>query len=225
MERHEYNCFLGQLAIERDALTPHSLLDGPPPKALIARHDAVLVGGSGDYYVSKGDLPHFESWLDFLRDTVDRGHPTFASCFGYQSLVWALGGDVIHDPANTEVGTFVLELTDDGTADPLIGSLPRVFTAQMGHKDRATRHPSHLANLANSELSPFQALRIPNQPIWATQFHPELDRRTNSERFNHYADMYAQTMSDAERQAAQEGFGESVEASSLLRRFVDLVFG
>ena len=51
-----------------------------------------MVGGSGDYYVSKANLPHFEETLEVLQAVVSVGHPTFASCFGFQLMVRALGG-------------------------------------------------------------------------------------------------------------------------------------
>ncbi len=44
----------------------------------------------------------------------------------------ALGGDVIHDPDNTEVGTFEVELTDAGRQDPLFGDLPAVNRGSPG---------------------------------------------------------------------------------------------
>jgi GMP synthase (glutamine-hydrolysing) len=183
-----------------------------------------MVGGSGDYYVSRGNLPYFGAFLDLLREVAEAGHPTFASCFGYQSLVEALGGEIIFDAANTEVGTYPLTLTGEGRADDLFGSLPDRFNAQLGRKDRAVAHPEGVPNLATSQASPHQALRIPKKPIWASQFHPELDRTANEDRYRHYLDGYAPHMSSEEQAAALEQFHESPEASGLLRRFVELVF-
>ena len=162
--------------------------------------------------------------MEFLREVVERGHPAFLSCFGYQSLVGALGGVLIHDPSNSEVGTYELSLTERGKNDPLFRTLPQQFQAQMGHKDRANRPADGTFNLASSERSLYQALRVPNKPIWATQFHPELDRSTNLERFRRYQEDYGPRDEDG-RAAARARFGESPEASSLLSRFVRLVFG
>ena len=91
-------------------------------------------------------------------------------------------------------------------------------------KSRASRVPDGVANLASSPLIPFQALRIPDQPIWATQFHPELDRETNLDRFRHYLEGYASVMDKADTARAMERFEESPETSTLLRRFFDIVF-
>ncbi len=225
MGAHERRCFVRRTGLPDASFVPHDLCQGPPRVRDLARFDALMVGGSGDYYVSQGNLPDFEGYLEFLRELVARGHPTFASCFGYQSLVRALGGNVIHDPPNTEVGTFELTLTEAGREDPLFGALPPRFMAQMGHKDRAAQIADGVPNLARSLLSPFQALRIPGQPIWATQFHPELDRSTNTDRYLHYIEHYAPGTSEQERQALLSRFTDSDESSELLPRFLKLVFG
>lgn len=197
MKEHERECFVKHTGLDTERIACYDLDRGPPTLEEILDHDALMVGGSGDYYVS---------------------------CFGYQCLVLALGGTIVHDPENTEVGTFELELTQAGRADPLFGHLPARFLAQLGHKDRAAPGPPDCPNLASSPRSPFQAFRIPGQPIWASQFHPELDREANADRYRHYLEGYAEVLGEAEMEAALAGFVESPEASSLLRRFLNLVF-
>jgi GMP synthase (glutamine-hydrolysing) len=223
MREHEHACFVERTGLPPGSITCHNLCAGPPTLARVRAHATLMVGGSGDYYVSKGNLPDFERLLDLLREVVAVGHPTFASCFGYQLMVRALGGEIVHDPARTEVGSYTLRLTDAGRADELFRVLPASFCAQMGHKDRATAHPPGIPNLASSVLSPLQALRIPGKPIWASQFHPELDRATNEDRFRHYLKGYAPHLSKADRDEALASFRESPEASSLLTRFVRTV--
>jgi GMP synthase (glutamine-hydrolysing) len=224
MASHEHVCFIDGCGLPAENVVPYDLCSGPPSLAQVRGYDALMVGGSGDYYVSEANLPHFASLLDLLRDVAEDGLPMFASCFGYQSLVEALGGEIVFDPANTEVGTFELELTAEGLSDELFGFLPQKFNAQMGHKDRALSHPEGIPNLASSEASPFQALRVPNKPIWASQFHPELDRRANENRYRHYLEGYSSHMSARELKASLGRFQGSPEASGLLRRFVELVF-
>lgn len=211
------------VAVER--VVPWNLLDSPPTLTRIRRHDALMVGGSGEFYVSNASLPGFAEVLESLREVVEVGHPAFASCFGFQMLVKALGGEIVYDPERVEVGTYPLRLTDAGRTDPLFSALPDRFPAQMGRKDRATRLPPGLPNLAASELCPFQAFAVPGKPIWATQFHPELDARTNRGRFLRYMEGYAASMTDDERRAALERFDESPETEALLPRFLELVFG
>lgn len=225
MREHELRCFAARLDVPLESLTPHDLAGGPPSMAAVRAHDALMIGGSGDHYVSKDDLPELERTLERLREIAAAGHPTFGSCFGYHLMVRALGGVIVHDPERSEVGTFELRLTDAGLADPLFGALPARFDAQLGHRDRATAHPAGVENLAASERSPLQALRVPGQPIWATQFHPELERETCVDRYRTYLASYGTGVPDADAQRAIDGFRESPHASDLLRRFVQLVFG
>lgn len=216
--------FADHAGLDVEQLVPHDLLSGPPALGEVRRHDALMVGGSGDYYVSKGTLPHMDETLGLMRRVVDAGHPTFASCFGFQLLVAALGGTVVHDPDRIEVGTFEVRLTREGKEDPLFGALPGSFPAQMGRKDRADRLPEGMLHLAASDRCDYHAVRIPDRPIWATQFHPELDRRRNLARFRRYIDGYTtESLSPDDRRRAMERFDESPEAGTLLPRFLEQV--
>lgn len=226
VRQEERRSFAAKTGLALEQVVPWDLLGGPPTLTEARMFDAVMVGGSGDYYVSNRSLPHFEAQLDFVGEIVATGHPMFASCFGFHILVQALGGEIIHDPANTEVGTYELTLTCDGQRDELLGRLPRKFAAQMGRKDRAYRLPPGALHLASSERNPYQALRIPGQPIWTTQFHPELDEKTNRGRFLRYMSGYAAHMTPRERQEALDNrFGPSPETDRLLPAFLRLVFG
>lgn len=221
---HEERDSFAQLAgLAIDRVIPYDLLRSTPTLAEIRRYDALMVGGSGDYYVSKGNLPGFTAVLDLLASVVAAGHPTFASCFGFQLMVEALGGKIIYDPASMEVGTYALTLTPEAQADELFSELPATFMAQLGHKDRAQTLPPTVINLASSELAPFQALRVPGKPIWATQFHPELTRATNLGRFKIYLDGYAATMEPELIAETLHRFQESPEANNLLASFVRLI--
>lgn len=224
MRGHEHTCFVDRTGLAPAQIIPHDLLSGPPSMAEIRRYDGLLMGGSGDFLVSKGNQPNFEPMLDTLREVIEAKHPTFASCYGFQAMVHALGGEVIHDPENVEVGTFELELTEAATEDELFRHLPRRFVAQQGHKDRAARLPEGFVHLASSERAPFQALRVPGAPVWAAQFHPELDRDGNRMRYRHYLEHYSPELTPEEVDAAMERFGHSPETSELLGRFLRVVF-
>ena len=216
--------FAKKAGLDVEQFVPCDLLSGTPSLKQVLRYDALMVGGSGDYYVSKGNLPGFAQVLDLLRGVVAAGHPTFASCFGFQLMVKALGGDIVYDSDGMEVGTYELTLTETGRKDELLGGLPPQFRAQLGRKDRAARLPPGSLNLASSGHAPFQALRIPDRPIWATQFHPELSGAENRIRFQRYQAGYASVMSQEERDVAADRFRDSPETEALLPRFLELVF-
>ena len=84
--------------------------------------------------------------------------------------------------------------------------------------------PPNTTLLASTALNEHQAYRFDDAPIYCTQFHPELDKTNNLERFDRYLEGYARFMSQRERDEARATFDESPGASDLLRRFVELVF-
>lgn len=184
--------------------------------------DVLLVGGSGQYSVLDEDPP-IRALIDFMAQVAEEGPPMFASCFGFQALVLGLGGEVITDEPNAEVGTYWLERSQEAGADPLFAALPARFRAQLGHKDRATRLPASTLHLAASERAPFQALRVRGRPVYATQFHPELDWQDNRSRFLRYMPEYGKVFGEAVAQERLDSHAPSPEANALLGRFVDQV--
>lgn len=225
MAEHEITCFGRQSGVQSDRLEVHNLTESPASLDKILQYDAVFLGGSGDYYASKGDLPNFDQYMDFLQELVTREHPTLGVCYGFHCMARALGGTLVNDASRTEVGTYALELTEPGTLDPLLGQLPKQFRAQMGHKDQVTVLPEGMVNLCSSKLSPHQAFRVGESAIWGVQFHPELNRATNRDRFVHYLEGYSGHMSEEEKEATFSKFEDSHEASRVLGAFLDLVFG
>ena len=47
----EARSFAARCGLPDEAIVPHDLLEGPPTVASLRRHDALMVGGAGDYYV------------------------------------------------------------------------------------------------------------------------------------------------------------------------------
>jgi len=219
MLEHERRCFISATGLGGEDFHFVNLAERVPVLSEIVACRALMIGGSGHFSVTDPGLGFLDPLAELLRQVVADGFPTFASCFGYQALVRSLGGRVITDPGRSEVGSYTVRLTDDGRRDELFGRLPDEFVAQMGHKDRASAMPPELLNLAASELSPLQALRIPDRLVWASQFHPELDQRTNYDRYLAYIERYR---TDGE---ASEDFPSmpSPETSTLLQAFLELV--
>ena len=198
------------------------LLRGAPTSNELSPNDRLLVGGSGAFS-TLDDHPWIRSFFDFLSDVViPLQVPTFASCFGFQSIVRAGGGEVVRDPSRAEVGTFDIAVTPAGAADPLFSDVAGGFPAQLGHKDHATGLPPGCTHLAGSERSPYQALRIDGTHIVATQFHPELDRAANLYRYQRYRDAYAGSAADDDSEVV-DGLLETPQATALLPRWAAAV--
>ncbi|PID87164.1 MAG: aminotransferase [Chloroflexi bacterium] len=222
---NERKSFADRCGLALENIVPFDLLTHTPTLAQVQQYDALMVGGSGEFYVSKRNLPGFEKLVDLLGEVTAVSHPTFASCFGFQLLAYALGGEIIYDPGSMEVGTYPVTLTEAGRGDELFGTLPETFNAQLGRKDRVMHLPESALHLAGSERAPFQALRIDQKPIWATQFHPELTKSENLARFHRYVDGYVGVMTETEMKETLSGFQESPETATLMGHFLQVVFG
>lgn len=192
----------------------------PLDAALLDGADALLLGGSGDYLISRNDIPSVRAALKpLLVAARERRLPTLGICFGGQLMTEAFGGSVELDEARAEVGTFPVTKTADAHADPLFAPLPATFEAQLGHKDHFTRLPEGAVRLAFSERSPNQAWVFPGEPTYALTFHPELDQDAVLFRVDYYAKEYKLTPETiAEMKSVLK---PSPEASTILVRFLN----
>lgn len=220
MAAQEHRCFLraaGLSSLERvdAAATP------PGPELLDA--DLLIFGGSGEYSVLD-DLPWVKRGLDFLLQVADSGVPAWASCFGFQGLVLALGGAVRHEPGHTIVGPFGMSLTEQGRQDPILGLMPPTFRAMLGHKDHVRVLPSGVTLLATGPGGSPQALRVQGSQLWGAQFHPDLDRASILERWAHYREHYLPDRAEEIEREMLAG-SDTAEVAGILRELVGLARG
>lgn len=216
MAADEHDCFVRRLEVAPTQVAQVDVFTESLDASLYDRFDGLLIGGSGEFSVLD-DVEPIRSLLRFLETTVERGMPTFGSCFGFQAMSLTLGGHVVHDGERAEVGTYELELTNHGNGDHLFGHLPESFLAQQGHKDHVMRLPDGVQNLATSQRSEHQAARFADL-IWGTQFHPELTLEDNSRRVLRYQERYAEDM-----EAVLDTFKPSPATHGLLARFADVL--
>jgi GMP synthase (glutamine-hydrolysing) len=216
----ERQCFADRAGLRVEDVHLHPMTTGRPDAATLRTYDAVFFGGSGAYSVLD-DVPWIQEGIRLCVDVVELRVPAFASCFGFQGLAVALGGQVIRDAARQELGATDLTLTPAGEADPLFRVLPRRFSAQEGHHDHVERIPPGVTLLATGEVSRHQAFRVDGAPFWASQFHPELTAQTTGVRFRHYVEHYCDDPAEAEATLARLEAGvDSPEIELLLRRLV-----
>ena len=225
MQLEERRSFAARLGVPLDEVVPYNVIDAPADAgAWCEGMDGVLVGGSGEYGVLDGHA-WVNAFIDTLAEVAASGPPLFASCFGFQALVVAMGGEVVTDEARAEVGTYRITLTDEGRADPLFGGTSAEFDAQQGHKDSAARLPSGVTHLARSERCRYQAIRIGDRPAYATQFHPELTGAENLARFERYYELYRKHFDPAEAERIRTTHRASPESNALLESWRALVAG
>lgn len=224
MRLHELYAFCEQTGLPPEAFVPFNVVTQTPQASTFEGIDAVMVGGSGDFSFVKNELAFRDLMFGMIQDVIDKRIPMFASCFGFQAIVETLGGKLGRMEGDGEVGTFTVELTEQAEQDPVFDHMPPSFYAQLGHLDEAVELPENCINLCRSELTRHQALRIKNAPVVATQFHPELSKQANLERYIHYMSHYKKPgiSLDEAIQRAEEEYFESPESSSLIRKFLQV---
>lgn len=219
-ELQERECFLAISGLAPDRFSYRNLFERPELTLADAREaDAVVIGGAGAHSVTE-EHPFTRPLAAFVERWVDQGRPLFGSCFGHQFLAQALGGRVETDLARKELGTFDVELTAAGAADPLFAATPHRFAAQFGHNDRVVELPRGGVDLAFTELCPTQAFRIADRPVWGCQFHVELDPERMIRRASIYRGGYLPDEGALERLRAS--LRPSPESSRLFSRFLSL---
>lgn len=223
MREHEVQCFSRSFRCPRDHIRVLDLLSGVPSQRELDQADVVLLGGSGDYSVAKGG-PWLPAALEAMRELYETSKPTFASCWGFQAMARALGGEVVTDHDLAEVGTLTLELTPEGSRDPVFGPLGPRFQVQIGHEDIVTELPKGAVLLASSDRVRNEAFRFEGKPIYCTQFHPELDREGLIKRIGYYPEYLPLTGYSTMEEFA-EATPETPETEAILRRFMTEALG
>lgn len=213
--------FVGATGLERDQITIVNPIKQVLDLKSLEGIDAVLIGGSGAYSVTK-DYDWTANLEYFVQSILDRNIPCFGSCWGHQFLARVLGGEVINDPSKAEMGTHRVVLTAAGEDDRLLSSLPNSFLAQMGHQDRVSVLPPNCIELAKSETAPFQAFKLMGKAIYGTQFHPELSASNERQRLAAYRDAYPAMTESTVFQEVYDSVCDTPEVSGLLRTFIDL---
>ena len=223
MAAQEVLCFARSLPCTSSNIEVFDLLSGAPSTLTLKRTDVVLIGGSGEHSVVRGG-PWLSRALDTMTELYAKSRPTFASCWGFQAMAQALGGTVVTDRDRAEVGTAWVELTHDGEADPVFGPLGRRFRVPIGHEDVVTKIPKSARLLASSDLVENQAFVFLDKPIYATQFHPELNRADLVARLTKYTE-YLPLTGHKSIKEFEDNTPETPESESILPRFLKEVLG
>jgi GMP synthase (glutamine-hydrolysing) len=130
----------------------------------------IAMGGPMGAYEDER-LPWLEPEKRLIGEAVRAGLPFWGVCLGVQLLAASLGARAFAGD-RAEVGVLEVELTAEGTADPVFSQLPRRFHALQWHGDTFDL-PAGAVQLARSHAYEQQAFRF--QKAYGLQFHLEVD--------------------------------------------------
>ena len=184
-------------------------------------YDALLVGGASEASVLEPEtytaVPYC---IDLLKHTLDSELPVFASCFGFQLAVLALGGEIIRDEKDFEMGSIPISLRPAAADDLLMHDTPDGFHAIAVHRERSIHCPDGATELAYTDQCS-HGFKVDGRPFWAFQFHPEVDKAVLISRLTTYKAAY--TDGDDHLQKVLDTAVETPDSNALMRKFVDRV--
>jgi GMP synthase (glutamine-hydrolysing) len=141
-------------------IVPHTM----PVSEMLARGPKAIILSGGPASVYAEGAPQTDPAL------FDAGVPVFGICYGFQSMVQALGGEVAHT-GGSEFGRTELTVSTPGT---LLRTLPASQQVWMSHGDAVITSPEGFTLLASSDGAPVAAFEDLSRRLAGVQFHPEV---------------------------------------------------
>lgn len=219
MVQHERSCFEGRSGVDVDV---EFAIERNLGERVLEDRPAVFFGGSGAYSVTDPD-PWIREALDFFLLVVEQKIPAYASCFAFQGLALAMGGEISHNPDFAEMGIIPVQLTPDALKDPLFEGLPHSVMVASGHNDHVSRLPAGVTRFAVGDVVGNQAFKVDGAPFWASQFHPELAKSDLLVRWNFYRDVFTTDPTEiAKTDAVLEASPETPEINGLLAKLLSI---
>jgi GMP synthase (glutamine-hydrolysing) len=103
----------------------------------------------------------------------DAGIPVLGICYGEQTMVAQLGGDV--EPSDQrEFGRAQLRVTHDNPLFDGVWPTGSEHQVWMSHGDRVTRLPGGFQVIAKTDSAPYAAIADVGRDLYGVQFHPEV---------------------------------------------------
>ncbi len=218
-EHRSFALYSGLQSQQIDILNAFAIPDFAPE--VVLGYDALFIGGASEASVLEpATYPFVEASQQLIRYCISHSVPVFASCFGFQLAVLALGGEIIRDKSSFEMGTLPISLTRESSMDPLFRDTPDRFLAVSVHQEKALVVPDDCELLATSKQC-IHVFRVKNKPFWAFQFHPEVDRATLVSRLTIFKERYTEDEDHLATVIASSR--ETPESNILVRKFVERV--
>ena len=222
VRKEELESFARYSKLKLEQFTVLNVFDTPNfNEDVLDGYDALYVGGASEANVLEPKRYKFvNDCISLINHAGESGVPTFASCFGFQLAVLAFGGTILSKDEDYEMGSIPITLTNLAEIDPVFKGTSDEFPALSIHRQYAIELPSNLDLLAYTNQC-LHSFKLRNKPLWAFQFHPEVDRATVFKRLAIYKDAY--TDSEDQFQKVLDSLVETPESHNLMLNFVDRV--
>ncbi len=140
-------------------------------------HDALWVmGGPMDVWEIDNHPWLTEEKSAIRHWVIELKKPFLGICLGHQLLADALGGRCA-PLTPPEIGVLDVDLTKEGTSDPIFSGMPKRQKSLQWHGVEVTKAPDGAVILASSTACRVQAMRI-GQHAWSMQYHVEVEDDT-----------------------------------------------
>ncbi|WP_091027529.1 glutamine amidotransferase-related protein [Microbacterium oxydans] len=210
-------------ALGADVVDRLDLLQTPLDIERARGYQGIVVGGS-PYNVSdtvkSPEQLRVEADLRTLADAAIAAEvAVFFTCFSIGVVTRMLGGEVVTDTPEPASAT-VIDVTPEGTADPVFGPSGPALTVFTAHKESAAHTPPGAVLLATNEVCPVQAYRVGTH-LYAAQFHPEPTPRDFADRMTFYRTTGYFDPDEFDAVQQQVLAASVTEGTALLRRFAE----
>jgi GMP synthase (glutamine-hydrolysing) len=220
VEEHESFANYGNLDINQIDIL--NVFDTPAFKVDVVKdYDAVFVGGASEANVLQPEkYPFIQDSINLIKYCAQQKIPTFASCFGFQLAVLAFGGTVLDKDRDYELGTVKITLTSSAGSDPVFEGIDNEFFAVSVHRQYSSDVPDCLEVLAYTDQC-IHSFKHKEAPLWAFQFHPEVDRETLVKRLTIFSNKYNENKDQLKK--VLDSAVETPESNYLVQNFVNNV--
>jgi len=150
-------------------VVPHTM----PVAELLAKDPAAIVLSGGPSSVYEEGAPGLDPAL------LEAGVPVFGMCYGFQSMIQALGGTVAHTGLG-EYGSTPAQVSDSSST--LFNGQPAEQSVWMSHGDSATEAPEGVRVTASTAGAPVAAFEDDERRLYGVQWHPEVVHSTFGQR-------------------------------------------
>ena len=218
LEEAESFCRFAKIATKQ--LKVLNLFDRPTfPLNELLLYDGVFLGGTSETSVFK-DSQLLKTSKNAVKFLIEKKHPTFASCFGFQIAIAAFDGEIIHQEEDFEMGTYKIFQQKEAKTDVLLSQIPNPFYGVSVHKQKVEKLPKQFLGLARTKDC-WHVVKATDAPFWGFQFHPEVDHNVLSERLTRYCHLYTRDAAHLAEILSQ--VHPTDYANSLCELFVDKV--